>query len=144
MADKKRSLNHLYMEIQSLKDIHEKEIDNLKKIIKQQDDKIRDIEKVVESYGQRKSDIQKKHNIPNDCVIANTDKEMSKKNHRHLLKCEMCGDSFMKFCDLEFHIKKKHEMYNEQECDHCGKKFVTTWRPRKHMQIHSQKFTKNC
>ena len=51
MAGKKKSLNHLYTEIQTLKDIHDKEIKELKKIIKQQDDRIKDIEKVAASYG---------------------------------------------------------------------------------------------
>ena len=95
------------------------------------------------SYGHRIIDIQKKPEIPNSGVNSNTDIWMRKKNDRNLLKCEMCVDSFTKFCDLEFHIKKKHETYKEQECDHCGKSFVTTWRLRKHMRIHSQ-FTKNC
>ena len=140
---KKRSLNQLYMEIQTLKDLHDKEMNSLKKIIKQQDERIKDIEKVAASYGHRIIDIQKKPEIPTSGVNSNTDIWMRKKNDINLLKCEMCVDSFTKFCDLEFHIKKKHETYKEQECDHCGKSFVTTWRLRKHMRIHSQ-FTNNC
>ena len=35
-------------------------------------------------------------------------------------------------------------MYKEQECGQCGKMFVTTWRLRKHLRIHTQKFTKVC
>ena len=87
MAGKKRSLNHLYMEIQTLKDIHDKEMNGLKKIIKQQDERIKDIEKVAASYGHRIIDIQKKPEIPNSGVNSNTDIWMRKKNDRNLLKC---------------------------------------------------------
>ena len=51
---------------------------------------------------------------------------------------------FGKFSDLELHIKDKHENYQGQNCEKCGKTFVTSWRLRKHMQLHVQKITKSC
>ena len=56
----------------------------------------------------------------------------------------MCEKRFGKFSDLERHIKDKHENYEGQNCDMCGKTFVTAWRLKKHKQIHVEKFTKSC
>ena len=64
MAGKKKTINHLFTEVQILKDIHDKEIDNLKQIIKQQDERIKNIERLAESYRQNVIDIKKKQRVP--------------------------------------------------------------------------------
>ena len=56
----------------------------------------------------------------------------------------MCEKRFGKFSDIELHIKDKHANHKGQNCDHCGKTFVTAWRLRKDIRIHVQKFTKSC
>ena len=133
-------LNYLYTEVQTLKDIHDKEIGDLRKIIKNQGERIEDMERLVESYRQSMIGIKKKQKVPD----SEPDIWISRKEGTNQLKCEMCGDKFTKFCDLELHIKKVHKMYKEQECGQCGKMFVSTWRLRKHVRIHLQKSTKIC
>ena len=56
----------------------------------------------------------------------------------------MCEYKFRTFSELELHIKDKHVNFQAKCCDQCGKTFVTAWRLRKHMRIHSQIFTRTC
>ena len=140
MAIKKKTINHLYTELQILKDIHDKEIGDLRKIIKHQDERIEDMERLVESYRQSMIGIKKKQNVPD----SEPDIWISSKEDNNMFKCETYGESFTTICDLELHIKKIHKMYKEPECGQCAKNFVTTWRLRKHLRIHTQKFTKVC
>ena len=73
------------------------------------------------------------------CDNMKTDKKLTK--HK-LLKCQVCEMEFEKFCDLEWHLKAKHEECTKFECDQCQKTFVTEWRLKKHSKIHSNKITK--
>ena len=75
------------------------------------------------------------------CDNMKTDKKLTK--HK-LLKCQVCEMEFEKFCDLEWHLKAKHEECTKFECDQCQKTFVTEWRLKKHTMIHSDKITKHC
>ena len=64
MAGKKKTINHLYTEVQTLKDIHDKQIVDLKKIIKQKDERIKNVERLAESYRQSMIGIKKKQKVP--------------------------------------------------------------------------------
>ena len=82
-------------------------------------------------------------------IIENTDMEIDnikvdKKPGSKLLKCSVCEKRFKKFCDLEWHLKAKHEECQQFKCDKCKKSFVTEWRLKKHSKIHSNKITKQC
>ena len=71
-------------------------------------------------------------------------KKADKKLGTKLIKCKVCEMKFAKFCDLEWHLKAKHEECTQFECDQCKKTFVTEWRMKKHSKIHSNKITKQC
>ena len=68
----------------------------------------------------------------------------SEKNNSNQIKCIICDYRFRNFSDLELHIKDKHIHYQGNDCEKCGKTFVTAWRLKKHMRIHAQNFTKSC
>ena len=77
MAGKKKTINHLYTEVQTLKNIHDKEIDNLKQIIKQKDERIKNIARLAESYRQNVIDIKNKQKVPDsepDIWISSKDR----------------------------------------------------------------------
>ena len=146
MAGKKKTLNNLYTEVQNLKDIHEKEINELQKVIKQQDKRIKDIERVIGNEIQKIVDIHEIEKTTNLDGVGSSRPVIRnpKKTDTKLLKCKVCDNIFTTFSDLEFHIKQKHNKYKKEECDQCGKTFVTKWRLRKHVRIHLNKFTKIC
>ena len=52
------------------------------------------------------------------------------------IKWEYCEKSFKIFSELENHILKLHEIHSKFKCDQCEKEFVSTWRLKKHMNIH--------
>ena len=54
-----------------------------------------------------------------------------KKLGTKLIKCKVCEIKFAKFCDLEWHLKAKHEECTQFECVQCKKTFVTEWRLKK-------------
>ena len=60
------------------------------------------------------------------------------------LECYQCENTFVRFSDLESHIKATHKAYEEFKCDKCSKTFVTTWRLRKHERIHTDKSIRPC
>ena len=66
------------------------------------------------------------------------------KHRSKLLKCQVCDMEFEKFCDLEWHMKAQHEECPTFECNTCMKTFVTEWRLKKHVKIHTNKTTKHC
>ena len=69
-------------------------------------------------------------------------KKLDKTLGAKLPKCTVCEIKFARFCDLEWHLKAKHEECTQFKCDKCKKTFVTTWRLKKHSKIHSKKITK--
>ena len=137
MTGTKMTLKNLYEEFKTFKDKHDKEMSELRKIIQEQGTKIKMLERLPTL--DKTADIQKKSR-END-KPANFTVKSSEKNYAKQLKCNMCDKRFGKFSDLELHIKDKHANHKGQNCDHCGKTFVTAWRLRKHMRIHVQKFT---
>ena len=140
MAGKKTTLKELFEKLDSLEDKHNEEIIDLKKTIEEQETRIKVLEKFA--LTDKHSDFHDKIRN-NDHVIQSTMKNLEK-GKKNQLNCNKCESKFVKFSDLELHIKKMHVSYKEHECDQCGKKFVTTWRLRKHIRIHVQKFTKIC
>ena len=140
MAGKKTKLKNLCEEFESFKDKHTKEISDLKKIIEEQETRIKILEKFTST--DKHIDSPKKARDYDDFVHSNIKNLAKEKMNR--LNCNKCDKKFSKFGDLELHIKEMHVNYEEQVCDQCEKKFVTAWRLRKHMRIHVQKFTKIC
>ena len=53
------------------------------------------------------------------------------------LNCYSCDENVKKICDLERHIKTKHEDSQSYTCGKCAKEYVTNWRLKKHMKMHS-------
>ena len=63
---------------------------------------------------------------------------------RKLLRCELCENKFTRHCDLEIHLKTKHEERQEFTCTKSEKTLVTKWRLKKHLKIQSEANTKPC
>ena len=89
------------------------------------------------------TDMTKKNINERKCFNVKTDKKLPKHRSK-LLKCQVCDMEFEKFCDLEWHVKAQHEECQTFECNTCMKTFVTEWRLKKHVKIHTNKITKQC
>ena len=50
--------------------------------------------------------------------------------------CYSCNVKFKNICELERHIKTKHEDHQSYKCGKCAKTFVTNWRLQKHIKMH--------
>ena len=89
MAGKKKTLNNLYTEVQNLKDIHEKEINELQKVIKQKDKRIKDIERVIGNEIQNIVDIHEIEKTTNLDGVGSSRPVIRnpKKTDTKLLKC---------------------------------------------------------
>ena len=55
-----------------------------------------------------------------------------------IFNCELCDLKYDQLCELELHIKSKHEIHEEFQCAQCGQKFVTDKRLKKHKENHSR------
>ena len=139
MAGKKRTLQKLYEEFNTLKDRHEKEISQLQNVIEEQGKQI----KMLEKLSKVKEAIDIPKNSKETVETVTFRKNLDDNNPRQL-NCNMCEYKFRTFSELELHIKDKHVNFQAKCCDQCGKTFVTAWRLRKHMRIHSQVFTRTC
>ena len=73
-----------------------------------------------------------------------TPKKHVSKDHPLSINCKTCKDSFSRICDLEVHIKTKHETLTDYKCDQCDKTFVLKWRLRKHEENHKRTVFKRC
>ena len=51
--------------------------------------------------------------------------------------CGLCENTFSENCDLEFHMRKEHEVENKYKCDQCDKDFFLEWRRNMHMKVHT-------
>ena len=71
-------------------------------------------------------------------------KEHVSEAHPRSINCKTCKDSFTRICDLEVHIKTKHEAFQDYKCDHCDKTFVLKWRLQKHEKNHTRTALKKC
>ena len=60
------------------------------------------------------------------------------------IKCNLCAETFIRFVDLEIHIKNYYEKHKAYQCDQCEKRFTLKWRLRKHMRLHTAKNVKPC
>ena len=99
MAGKKRTLQRLYEDFETLKDRHEKEIAKLQSIIEEQGSKIKKLERL--SKADKPIDKQKKSEKTVKSVNLNL-KNLGDNDSRQL-KCNMCEDRFRTFSDLERH-----------------------------------------
>ena len=54
--------------------------------------------------------------------------DIRKSTHRPEIKCDLCGNEFERFNDLETHIKASHHNPEKFQCDKCSKDFVIKWR----------------
>ena len=138
MAGEKMTLKGLYTKLDALKDKYEEEIIQLKETINQQEVRIKILERLP--TNDKPIDIHKKPR--NNDSFENFNGKNLEKNKLYQLKCKMCESRFCKFSILELHIKQEHGTDQEENCDECGKSFVTAWRLRKHARIHSEKFIK--
>ena len=70
--------------------------------------------------------------------------ENCRKEPKKKITCDMCKQIFGRNCDLEKHIKTKHENHEKFECDQCNQKFVTSWRLMMHTKGHTLSSQRNC
>jgi hypothetical protein len=141
--NKRMTLKCLYSEIETLKD-KLAEMNGMEKRVQQLETRIKEFEKVDTRDIPKIVDIPQNHWKSRQNHNLKPDIKRQNEEDLTLLKCKMCDNKFKKFCDLELHIKRKHENHDEFECDQCKKKFVTNWRLRKHMTNHSVKVKKYC
>ena len=57
-------------------------------------------------------------------------------NPKTEIKCDECGLTFFKTCELELHLEE-HEKKKQFKCEICAKEFFLSWRMKKHMKMHS-------
>ena len=57
-------------------------------------------------------------------------------NPKNKIKCDECGLTFFKTCELELHLEE-HGKKKQFKCEMCAKEFFLSWRMKKHMKIHS-------
>ena len=115
------TLKGLYTKLDALKDKYEEEIIQLKETINQQEVRIKILERLP--TNDKPIDIHKKPR--NNDSFENFNGKNLEKNKLYQLKCKMCESRFCKFSDLELHIKQEHGTDQEENCDECGKSFVT-------------------
>ena len=132
-----------------VKDVKDKEDMNCKEDIDADTHSITDIcresndEESIVEHTNDKDNISRKEDTleePKSLAIQ----EIKRKSISKLVICEHCEQVFDKNCDLEYHIIKCHEDYQQFECEECRKTFVTEWRLNKHRQIHKGKAKKYC
>ena len=63
---------------------------------------------------------------------------MVHKGHRDY-KCESCGKSFFRACDLKKHINEVHEGRKDYKCEYCGKLFARTETLKTHIHTRNTK-----
>ena len=136
MAGKKLTLKDVVKAIEVLKESHEEEISEMKKTINVQETRIKQLEKWL--TNDKPIDSTKKPGDTKKLVQLNIE-SLERKEFKKLT-CKNCDDKFNKFCDLE----ENHGNSKQKECYKNTKKFVTSWRMKKHVRIHFQKFTKLC
>ena len=76
--------------------------------------------------------------------VDNQSKDIQAKSNQCLVKCYMCTSTFNIVSDLERHINRDHEEHKTFECNICRTKIVTTWRLKKHVEMHSNINIKEC
>ena len=60
------------------------------------------------------------------------------------MKCDMCGQTFNIFVDLEIYIKSSHEQHQMFQCNQCEKHFALLWHLQKYRQLNTEKVRKHC
>ena len=70
-------------------------------------------------------------------------KKQPEKSNLREKKCEDCGETYARNCDLEHHLESCHSKEKKHECNSCGKRFHLKWRLKKHVMIHTTE-TKTC
>ena len=94
------------------------------------------IDKVREEIEMTKNCIEDK--------IEKAKSELKPQKTSTSIECNLCEESFNLFSNLENHIKKAHEDYQQFKCDQCEKTFVLKWRLRKHMNLHNKSISHPC
>jgi hypothetical protein len=120
-------------------------IESLENCVLKQDDRIRKLEETVSLRDKKEEDKNKNKQIDallEKVYILETDlNKMQQGNSKcvdeNAIKCNLCGLTFSRNCDLEMHVENEHENAKKHECDVCGKTFVLKWRMKKHMEGHS-------
>ena len=71
-------------------------------------------------------------------------KEHIREIHPTNYKCSNCESSFDSGFELETHLLNEHDITKEFNCAQCKKVFVTKWRLKKHVTMHSNANIKEC
>ena len=143
-GENKLSMKSLYQEILILKE-QVKEIKPLKQ-------KVIELQKTVQNMNNSRNVTEeisdKKENKCTMCGLDFNSKNRLKKHkielHAKPIKCQNCDKMFMKNCELELHIRSKHEEVKDYKCDLCDKRFVLKWRMVKHQESHRDPGRKKC
>ena len=70
------------------------------------------------------------------CLTKGNAVAKESQNSKKGIKCDECGLTFSKTCQLELHLVE-HEKPKQFKCEICDKEFFLHWRMKKHMTIHS-------
>ena len=99
---------------------------SIKDIFKESNDE----ENIVEHTNDKDNISRKEDTLDEPKSLAI--QEIKRQSISKRILCELCEQVFDKNCDLENHIIKCHEDYQQFECEKCRKTFVTEWRLNKH------------
>ena len=122
----KKTVKELDAEVQQLKKI----IESLKEEL---DSTCRNFNLKIEKLEQKLADVDQSR------PLNHSTKKRDSKCKNCLRKCNICSKGFEKNVDLEKHIEKEHDKYEEFACDKCEHKFVLKWRFEKHKEVHAKK-----
>ena len=135
MTGMKMTLKTFNEEFGNMKDIFQREISKLQEIINEQGTNIEMLEKVVAK--ETSIDSWEKTKVSNSSNV-------NVRNPEKCIKCKVCDEKVKSLSELELHIQQNHETHEKQECDQCGKTFVTAWRLRKQKKNHLRESITTC
>ncbi len=81
------------------------------------------------------SDFASSAPLNEDDLVASARRKKSRHNY-----CNMCGERFPRFENLELHLKKAHGIINEYPCPQCGKIFSSLKMAKRHQNRHEGKY----
>ena len=121
-----------------------KDYDDLKKKVKELEEKINVFENGKNSDEEIISNLQKCKTCEKSFNSKKNLKKHVKEVHPQEVKCTKCEKTFARICDFEEHIEADHKAQHKYDCRKCDKTFILSWRLRKHEEVHTSNTTRFC